>query len=107
MNERTTRRASPDLGFGSRGLAWRFVVVLVFGTALGSTLPETGDLLALRLNIWPHEFNIVFCIIGFIGVGLAFYLRHRSSRLRNKVLVVRDGSQNTHNASSHPTSEGY
>lgn len=99
MNERTTRRANSTVGSLTRGLAFRFVLILVIGTALGSTLPEAGDILALRLGIWPHDFNVVFCIVGFLGIGLAYYLRHRPSSLRNKILVVKHESTDSGNLS--------
>jgi hypothetical protein len=33
--------------------------------------------LARKLDIWAHSFNIVFLVLGIIGIGVALYLGYR------------------------------
>ena len=81
MNE-YIRRSHTRLGAPARRLAFRIIPVVLIGTLFGSLLPETGDLLALRLGIWPHDFNVVFLTLGFLGLNLALYLGRTSRRVR-------------------------
>jgi len=66
-----------EMGVGARGLALCIILVFIIGTAVGSVLPEFGNLLAQRLGIWGHSFNILFLALGIAGVGLALYLGYR------------------------------
>lgn len=63
----------------SRGMALGVISVFFIGTAIGSVLPEFGNLLAQKLDVRPHSFNIVFLVVGIIGIGVALYLGHKSS----------------------------
>lgn len=68
------------VGNMSRGTALLLVVVFLIGTAVGSILPEFGNILARKAGVWAHYFNIYFLIIGIIGVVLALYLGYRCYR---------------------------
>jgi len=61
-------------------MALRSIVIFLVATAVGSTLPEFGDVLAVHLKIAPHFFNFAFLILGGLLIGLACYLGHNSSR---------------------------
>jgi len=50
------------LGHLSRVLALRIVLVILIGTAIGSVLPEFGNVLAARIDIGAHAFNIIFLV---------------------------------------------
>jgi hypothetical protein len=63
--------------FGSRGLAFRIIIVILIGTGIGSLLPEIGTIAGFHMGIWPHIFNSVFLILGGICIGVAFYLGYR------------------------------
>ena len=65
------------LGHLSRVLALRIVLVILIGTAIGSVLPEFGNVLAARIDIGAHAFNIIFLVVGITGVVLALYLGYR------------------------------
>ena len=70
------------MGNTTRSMALRTVVVVLIGTAVGSVLPETGNLVVLYITKGTdvHVFNIVFLIIGIIGIVLALYLGYKGSR---------------------------
>ena len=63
-----------ELGNSARALALCFILVFLAGTATGSVLPEFGNLLATKIGIRAHFFNVYFLVLGFMGVGLALYL---------------------------------
>ena len=63
----------------SRGLALYPILVFFLGTAIGSVAPEFGNIVAERLGLWAHRFNIVFLALGLAGVGLALYLGYMGS----------------------------
>jgi len=67
------------MGCETRGLALCFVLVFLVATAVGSTLPEFGNLLAQRIGVRAHFFNVWFLVLGFVGVSLALYLGYRAS----------------------------
>lgn len=66
------------MGICSRGLALSVVVTFLAGTSIGSTLPEIGNLTAIKLGISPHAFNPVFLTLGIVGIGVAFYIGYKS-----------------------------
>jgi len=61
----------------ARAMALCIVLVFLIGTAVGSVLPEFGNIVAIKLGIWSHQFNIVFLALGIAGIGLALYLGYR------------------------------
>lgn len=68
------------MGFASRGMALRAVFVFLIGTAIGSTLPESGNIVVHVLGMdgnKPHIFNWVFLTLGIIGIGVALYIGYR------------------------------
>jgi len=66
------------MGFETRGLALCFILVFLVATAVGSMAPEFGNLLAAKIGIRAHFFNIYFLVLGFVGIGLALYLGYRA-----------------------------
>ena len=66
-----------ELGNTARGLALCFILVFLVATAVGSALPEFGNLLATRIGIRAHFFNVYFLVMGVVGVGVALYLGYR------------------------------
>lgn len=66
------------LGRGTRSMALYIILIFLCGTAIGSVLPEFGNLLATRLDIGAHSFNIVFLFMGIAGIGVAFYLGYHT-----------------------------
>ena len=62
------------MGCETRGLALCFILVFLVGTAIGSVLPEFGNLLAEKIGVRAHFFNIYFLVLGVLGIGLALYL---------------------------------
>ena len=62
-----------------RVVALRAILIFLACIALGSVLPEFGNLLAIRLGNDAHSFNILFLILGLIGVGMALYLGYTRS----------------------------
>ncbi len=67
------------MGDLSRVLALCFILVFIVATAIGSALPEFGNILATRIGIRAHFFNAYFLVLGIMGVGVALYLGHRAS----------------------------
>ncbi len=65
------------VGIGTRNVAFRIVAIFLFGTLVGSLLPETGTVLAYNLGIFSHIFNPYFFAVGIIGVSLACAIGHR------------------------------
>ncbi len=63
----------------SRGLALCVILVFLACVALGSVLPEFGNLLAAKIGIDAHSFNIFFLILGLVGIGVALYLGYAHS----------------------------
>ena len=63
----------------SRGLALCFILIFFVGTAVGSMAPEFGNLLAKEVGLWAHQFNVVFLVLGIVGIGLALYLGYTHS----------------------------
>jgi hypothetical protein len=70
------------MGNKTRGLALCAMCVFLVGAAVGSTVPEFGDLLAKAIGIRSHFFNTHFLVLGILGIGVALYLGYtgRSSR---------------------------
>ena len=66
------------MGDLSRSVALHLVFVLLIGTLVGSVLPEFGNLLAQKLRLWSHTFNVVFLAVGIVGIGVALYFGYRS-----------------------------
>jgi hypothetical protein len=71
------RRKKHSMVYSTRGLALRIIVIFLFGTGVGSVLPESGNALAYLLKITAHYFNIVFLAIGVIGTLLALYFGYK------------------------------
>jgi len=67
------------MGDLSRGLALCIILVFLLSTAVGSVLPEFGNILAQRIGVWAHQFNIVFLALGIVGIGMALYFGYRCS----------------------------
>ena len=65
------------MGYETRGLALCFILVFLIATAIGSMAPEFGNLLAQRIGIRAHFFNVYFLVMGVVGVGVALYLGYR------------------------------
>jgi hypothetical protein len=63
------------MGNKSRVMALQFIYLFFFVTFIGSITPEFGNIVAGKLNLYPHIFNIGFLIVGFTVFGLALYLR--------------------------------
>jgi len=75
------------MGNKTRTLALQFI----FGTLIGSTLPEFGNLAAIALNLGDekaHIFNSLFLALGIIGTCLALCIGYTKYR-RNLWLVRR------------------
>jgi hypothetical protein len=68
------------MGSKTRGMAFRFIPVFLISTAIGSTAPEFGDLLAQKIGIDAHFFNIHFLVLGIVGIGVALYLGYTGGR---------------------------
>jgi len=66
------------MGSTTRSMAFCIVTLFFISTAVGSLLPEIGTIMAVRLNIWSHALNIIFAILGVIGIGVALYLGYRT-----------------------------
>ena len=67
-----------ELGNTARELAFYFIFVFLISTAIGSVLPEFGNLLAAKIGIRAHFFNVYFFTLGVVGIGLALYLGYRA-----------------------------
>ena len=67
------------MGCETRGLALCFILIFLVATAIGSMAPEFGNLLAAKIGIDAHFFNMHFLVLGVLGVGLALYLGYRAS----------------------------
>jgi len=65
------------MGCDARTMALYVILIFFIGTAIGSVLPEFGNLLAQRLGIGAHQFNVVFLALGIVGIGVALYLGYR------------------------------
>ena len=68
-----------ELGNSARGLALCFILVFLVGTAVGSMAPEFGNLLAKKVGVWAHFFNVYFLVLGILGIGVALYLGYTGS----------------------------
>lgn len=66
-----------ELGDLARGMASGAVLVFLAGTAVSSVLPEFGNLLAHKIGVRAHFFNVYFLVLGILGIGLALYLGYR------------------------------
>ena len=66
------------MGCETRGLALCFILVFLVATAIGSMAPEFGNIMAKRVGVRSHFFNIYFLVLGIMGVGLALYLGYRA-----------------------------
>ena len=74
----------------TRAVALVLVPVFLFGTLIGSLLPESGNVLAQLLRLPGdsfHTFNGMFLVIGILGIGLALHIGHRTCSQGAKVLV--------------------
>ncbi len=67
------------MGDLSRGVALCIILVFLVGTTIGSALPEFGNLVATRISIRSHSFNIFFLALGIVGIGVALYLGYTGS----------------------------
>ncbi len=67
-----------ELGDTARVLALCFILVFLVATAIGSMAPEFGNLLAKKVGVWGHFFNVYFLVLGVVGIGLALYLGYRA-----------------------------
>ena len=67
------------MGIDARGLAFCIILIFLAGTAIGSVLPEFGNLLATKIGIRAHFFNVYFLILGVVGIGVALYLGYTGS----------------------------
>jgi len=65
------------MGCDARTMALCIVLIFFAGTAIGSVLPEFGNIVATRIGVGAHQFNIVFLALGIAGIGLALYLGYR------------------------------
>ena len=65
------------MGIDARIMALGVILAFFVGTAIGSALPEFGNLVATRIGIWAHSFNVLFLALGIIGIGVALYLGYR------------------------------
>ncbi len=65
--------------FSRRMEARVFALVLIAGAVLGGSLPELGNLAAIRMGLeYGHYFNGYFLVAGLLGVvwcGVALYRR--------------------------------
>ena len=66
------------MGNLSRSMALCFILIFLISTAIGSMAPEFGNLLAAKINVRAHFFNIYFLVLGVLGVGMALYLGYRA-----------------------------
>jgi len=64
----------------TRTMAFLFIFMFLVGTAIGSILPEFGNVLAVAISYPGHCFNPLFLVIGIAGIVLAFYLGYRRCR---------------------------
>ncbi len=78
MYVRYFNRSYVEMGDFARVMAFHTIVIFLACTALGSTLPEFGNVVANRLGIWAHSFNTLFLILGILGISLALYLGYQS-----------------------------
>jgi len=64
---------------GTEARAMAFIAILIFfiGTAVGSALPEFGNLLAKEIGVRGHFFNIHFLVLGIVGISVALYLGYK------------------------------
>ena len=62
------------MGIGARALAPGIVLVFILATAIGSALPEFGNLMAQKIGIRAHFFNVYFLVLGIVGISMALYL---------------------------------
>ncbi len=67
-----------EMDIASRVMAFCTIAVFFGATAVGSILPEFGNIMAKRLNLEPHFFNPFFLAMGIAGIGLALYLGFKS-----------------------------
>ena len=70
----------------TRSMALRAFIIVLIGTAIGSVLPETGNLWASYIGFEGravHAFNYCFLIVGIIGISVALYIRYRCNRNRS------------------------
>ena len=68
------------MGNTTRSMALRTIVVVLIGTAVGSVLPESGNVASRLLGLpgsQSHVFNSVFLVIGITGIVLALYLGYK------------------------------
>lgn len=65
--------------FSSRLAARVFTLVLCFGAVFGGSLPELGNIIAIKQGLnCTHYYNphfLVVGILGIIGCGVALYRR--------------------------------
>ncbi len=65
------------MGDLSRSMAFIIIIIILSSTAIGSMLPEAGNILAGKIGVRAHFFNVFFLALGIIGVGMAFYLGYK------------------------------
>ena len=62
------------MGCEARTMAFCIILVFLVGTAIGSMAPEFGNILAQRIGVRAHFFNVYFLVLGVVGIGVALYL---------------------------------
>ncbi len=70
------------MGIETRDVAFRVILVFIWGTLLGSLLPESGNVVAYYIGGAygkEHIFNPCFLAVGVAGVVLACRFRYRNS----------------------------
>ncbi len=66
------------MGILPRVMAPFMVLIFLACTTLGSILPEFGNIVATRLGVRAHSFNVLFLVLGVAGVGVALYLGYNA-----------------------------
>jgi hypothetical protein len=62
--------------------ARKFALFIFISTCVGNLLCELGDLLAIKMELSSHYFNIWFLVIGVFGlfsISIALYSRRNHS----------------------------
>lgn len=82
VNGKHLRRQDCIMGNSTRSMAFRTIAVVLFGTAVGSVLPETGNAVVILVDKGPdaHIYNPVFLAVGIIGIMLALYIGYRKCK---------------------------
>ncbi len=81
------------MGTTTRSVARRYGIGFLIGTVLGSVAPESGNFAAYFLGLpetYSHVFNILFAVLGVLGIIVALRARPRANRKSTQVLVAVD-----------------